>query len=524
MKKITILALLILIGGSLVFAGGSEEVKSVTTGTVARQGKTVYVGLSENLISLDPLDQANIIGNMQANLVCEPLVWYNDDDGSYSPLLAESWDVSADGLTWRFYLRKGVKFHNGEDFTSADCAITYQRVLDNKKTLRGPLSYWAELDSYKVIDDYTFEIKMASPYATVLMSVWMTPILPDQEFGKYGTKLWTEHKLIGTGPWMFQEWVDGQYCAYNKNTNYWNKANYDSYYDKLVLRYITEPSTLVASHLTGDINVNIASGGINPDMLQLYKGSDDKIQMISFPSGTYLYIGFSYKDGSPFRDENVRAAFNYAIDRQAIVKNILGGGKVPNSIIVEPCIGFNPDVPVFEYNPTKAEELLKKSSYKGQRIELTCNTSTIKGEAILLAVSEMLNKVGFNTYVSVVEVATLANVRATGDYDAFMVTNMHLANDPGTCLTFRILNDGHTSFYKDDKLLDLIKKSNVEVDVEKRTNLLKEVALEMNKQHGPHTPIAQVQLNYAADKGIYGMELYASGWFNIKHINFDPNL
>jgi ABC-type transport system substrate-binding protein len=115
-------------------------------------------------------------------------------------------------------------------------------------------------------------------------------------------------------------------------------------------------------------------------------------------------------------------------------------------------------------------------------------------------------------------------MRLLGQFSEFICTNMHLANDPGTCLTFRILNDGHTSFYKDDKLLDLIKKSNVEVDVEKRTNLLKEVALEMNKQHGPHTPIAQVQLNYAADKGIYGMELYASGWFNIKHINFDPNL
>lgn len=520
MKKTLVLLLVALLSISFVFANGSKEtVSEVSKEVTARAGKTVYVALSENLISLDPLDQANIIGNMQANLVCEPLVWWNEASNEYLPCLATDWSVSDDGLVWTFNLRKGVKFQNGEDFNAADCALTYQRLLDNRTTLNNPLSYWQFLEGYNVVDDYTFQIIMKEPYATTLLSVFMTPIMPNEAFEQYGTKLWTDYKLVGTGPWKFEEWVDGQYCSYSKNENYWDES-YDSYYDKLVLRYIMEPSTSVASHLVGDTNVNIASGGINPDMLQLYNGSENTIDMIKMVSGTFLYGGFSFKEGSPFNDYNVRAAFDYAIDRQSIVDNILGGGKVPNSTIVEGCIGYNPNLQGYKYDPELAKEYLKKSSYDGRKIVLSCNTSMIKGEAILLAMSDMLNAVGFNTSVSVVEVATLSNMRKTGDYDVFFVANMHIGNDPGTCLSLRILNDAHHSFYKNQELFNLISASSKEVDAEKRAEMLQQIAALIDKNKAPHSAIAQVNLNYAADKGIQGMELYASGWFNIKHIDF----
>lgn len=498
----------------------AAQSEALASGIQPRAGKTVNVALSENLISLDPLDQANIIGNLQNNLVYEPLVWY-DGAGGYDPLLAESWEYNEDGTVWTFHLRKGVKFHNGEEFNADDVACTFQRILDNKDSLNNPLQYWSELEGYKVTDPYTFEIHLAEPYATVLLSMYFTPIIPNEAFAELGETLWTGQYMYGTGPWVFDEWIDGQYCHYTKNEEYWDKANYDSYYDEMYIRYITETSTGVASHIAGDVQVNIASGGLNPDMIPLYKSAEDKIDLITIESGSHHYIGFSFKEGSPFNDINVRKAFNCAIDRESIVTNILGGGTVPNGIIVSTDIGYNPDIEGYRYDPEEAKRLLAESSYNGEEIELCCNVSALKGEAILLAISEMLNEAGFKTKVSVVEVATLSDMRRTGDYDTFLVANMHASNDPGNTLTFRILNDAHHSGYVNEELFDLIKKSNQEIDVEKRAELLKQIAAFMDQENAPHTAICQMELKYAIDKGVTGLELYNEGWFNVKHIDFD---
>ena len=519
-----ILAILMVLS---VFAGCASD-KPTTSETVTadgfqpRAGKIVNVGLSENLISLDPLDQANIIGNMQNNLIYEPMVWY-DGVGGFEPCLAESWEYNEDGTVWTFHLRQGVKFHNGEAFDANDVACTFQRIMDNIDALNNPLQYWPALESFRIVDQYTFEFTLSEPYATVLLSTYFTPIIPDEAYAELGDKLWLEQNCYGTGPWIFDEWIDGQYCHYLKNEDYWDKENYDSYYDELYLRYITEPSSLVANHIAGDIQVNCSSSGINPDMLALYTGTENTIDLLTMASGVHHYIGFSFKEGSPFNDPDVRKAFNSAIDRQAIVDNIMGGGKVPNSIIMSTDLGYNSEIDGYTYDPELAKELLANSSYNGETIELACNVSALKGEAVLLAISDMLNSVGFNTTVSVVEVATLSDMRKTGEYDTFMVANMHAANDPGNTLTFRILNDGHHGFYEDEELFELIRQSNAEVDPDKRTALIQEIASVMDVNNAPHTAICQMDITYAADKGVTDLELYSDGWMNLKHINFDPS-
>ena len=526
MKKAISFILAIAISVSALAACNSAPKEPSTnqpnaTGEIqSRSGKVANVALSENLISLDPLDQSTIPGNLQNNLTYEPLVWY-DGKGGYEPLLAESWEYNDDGTVWTFKLQQGVKFHNGEDFNADDVACTFQRVLDNKGSLNNPLQYWSALESYEVVDEYTFAVKLSAPYATLLMSMYFTPILPNEAYEELGEKLWLDQHMYGTGPWVFDEWLDGQYSHYTKNADYWNKANYDPYYEELYLRYIMEPATTVASHIAGDIQVNIASGGINPDMLSLYDSAANVIDLLRMESGSHHYIGFSFKEGSPFLDENVRRAFNMAIDRASIIDNILGGGKVPNGIIMSNDLGYNPNVQGYTFDPDGAKALLEASSYTGEPIQLACNVSALKGEAILLAISEMLNDVGFNTSVAVVEVAALSDMRKTGDYDTFLVANMHAANDPGNTLTFRILNDGHHSNYVDEELFSLIRQSNGEVDAEKRVELIKQIAAKMDAENAPHTAICQFLLTYAFDKGVTGLELYDDGWFNIKHIDFD---
>lgn len=486
-----------------------------------RGGKTLTVAFSENVVNIDPLDQSNMIGSLQNNMYIEPLVFYSSV-GGYVPCLATSWESNEDGTEWTFHLREGVYFHNGEEFDSADCAVTFQRILDNLTTLNNPLQYWPSLIGYEVIDKYTFKIILSEPQSAILASLYLTPILPNEAFEEYGTKLWTDQHLVGTGPWKFVQWIDGQYIEFEKNENYWDKENYDPYYDRIIFRYTKEPASTVASHIAGDIQLNISSGGINPDILPLYKGTEDIINMISFDSGQEMYVGFSCKEGSPFADKKVREAFDYAIDRQSIIDNIIGSGKVPNGVITDTVDGYNPDLQGYTYDPEKAKQLLAESSYNGEEITLMCNTSLLKGEAIMLAMSEMLNAVGFNTNVQVVEVAVLNNVRKTGDYDVFAVAWMFAASDPGQFLTLRVMNDGHHTFYQNEELNDLIAQSNKEMDPEKRAELVRQCAQIMDEEHAPYSAFAQLRITYAADKGIVGLEGLYDDWFTLKYVDYDP--
>ena len=221
-------------------------------------------------------------------------------------------------------------------------------------------------------------------------------------------------------------------------------------------------------------------------------------------------------------DKKVREAFDYAIDRQAIIDNIIGSGKVPNGVITDTIDGYNPDLQGYTYDPEKARQLLAESSYNGEEITLMCNTSLLKGEAIMLAMSEMLNAVGFNTNAQVVEVAVLSNVRKTGDFDVFAVAWMFAAADPGQFLTLRVMNDGHHTFYKNEELNDLIAQSNREMDPEKRAALVRECARIMDEEHAPYSAFAQLRITYAADKGIVGLEGLYDDWFTLKYVDFDP--
>lgn len=539
MKKIGIvslfLALVLLVG---VFTGcdkddGSPSAEPISDSKTAgskspspigkiepRRGKTFSMAISENLLTLDPLDQTNTPGSVTIANIFEPLIWMWDPKEPFRPCLAESWEHSDDGLTWTFKLRKGVKFHNGEEFNADDCACTFQRILDEKDTIAVALQQWGSLEGYEVIDPYTFAIKLSEPNASILIAVGYTYIMPNEAYAKYGDKLWLDRHLIGTGPWLFEEWVDDQYCHYKKNPDYWNKANYDSYYDELYVYYILEPAAAIASHLAGDIQAFMPPGGLNPDLISMYDGARDKIDMLEVPSSTYHYIGFSFKEGSPFNDINVRKAFNCAIDRKTICDDILKGtAKVPNSIIVDTCIGYNPDFQ-YTYDPEAAKKYLKESSYKGEKIMLSCNTSALKGEAILLAISDMLNKVGFNTSSEVVECATLSDMRKTGDYDAFLVLCGHVANDPSAnVLIPRILKDFHHSFYVNEELFEMIRQQSAELDTEKRAEIIRRIAKKMDDEQGPHTAICQFVLNYPVDKGVY-LDVNAAGGTFTTYVDF----
>ena len=281
----------------------------------------------------------------------------------------------------------------------------------------------------------------------------------------------------------------------------------------------------MAGHIAGDLQVNLKTGGIDTDLLGLYSGTEDRIQMVDVQSGMYNYIGFQCAPDKVFHDKNARLAFEYAIDRQSILDNILGGaGKVPNGIINDSCVGFDASIPPYEYDPDKAKEYLGKSDYDGRKITIVSNTSTKKAEETLLAISENMNAAGFNTDILVTEPSTMLEMRKSGNYDLFYVGNMHNAGDPCQVLNLRILNDVHKSNYVNEEMNELIKKIKVEMDADTRNGYVSQVSHMIREEAAPHSAIVQMNLKEAIDYGVTGIDLFTDGNFRTTYVTYDPSL
>lgn len=508
--------------------GSGTQGNQVNTnpGTVGAASKTFVMSVSENMKSLDPHYQTTIAGKTFTQMYLESLILYDETTGEFFPWLCESYEYSDDGLEWTFHMREGHTFSNGEVLDANDVAYTFERLINDKAGSPIASQYWADLERVELIDNLTVKLVCRVPVANIRVSLVKTYIIPDEAHKEKGDALFYNQECPASGPWILDEWVDGQYISFDKNENYWNKDWFDSYYDRVEIRMVSEPSTAITAHVSGDTYAYIPSNGIDVDMLALYNGTENKTQLFDFLSGSYLYAGMSFKEGSPFNDENFRWAFEYGIDRQGIVDNIIGGGVVPNSEALNMCLGYNPDLEPYTYDPELAKEYLAKSSYNGEPFEIVTNNSINKTEDTALYISECLNSIGMNTTARVVEVAELLSMRAEGNYTVFLVNNMHGCGDIGNDLVLRILNDAHHSYYSGpvyDQLCDMIVAQSMELDVEKRAEIIAEIEKTIRENAAPHSYICQYQTNFAIDYGVTGLEPFSDGTFRFTFVTYDPN-
>lgn len=513
-------------------SGGKEEGTTAAgsglgeTGSSGQEGghsRIANIALSENLLKMDPADQAVVVGTTYCAMIYDALVT-GDHEGNYEPSLAKEWAISDDGLTWTFKLQEGVEFSNGEAFTADDVVCTFKRIQDNP-TLYMAANSWKTLKSMEKIDDYTCELHLTEPSGTVLLDLTNTWIIPDGAYAEKGDALFTDQMNYGTGPWKFDQWIDGQYVHFFKNENYWNGGN-NSYFDEVYLRFVLEPSTAISGQISGTIDAYIASGGISADLISMYDGSEDKIEVIALDSGTIDYMGFQCKEGSPFADENVRKAFSMAIDRNMLIDSIMGGGTLPIGITTNVSMGYDEALTSdnYKFDPEMAKTLLAASGYSGEEIVISSNVATTNAESLLLAISEMVNAVGFNSSIEVLESAALMDKRSTGDYDVFLVAAMHGSGDLYAFTNLRILNDAHHSNYVNKELNGLIEKSNVESDQNVRNELFKQINQIVVDECAPMITVCQLKSYEAVSYGITGIDLFADGFFVVQNVDYDPSL
>ncbi len=313
----------------------------------------LIIGQGAEPVALDPPDITDNPSEEVVHHIYEGLVKFNENM-KIVPQLATKWWVSEDGLKWTFKLRKGVKFHSGAEFDANAVKKHFDRILNGK--LKRTSLYKPVIKEVKVVDKYTVEFDLKVPFGAFLNLLAHTAgKIVDPTYIEKGINL--KRKPSGTGPFKFKEWEPGDHITLVANDNYWGgKPKLKG----IVFKTIPEDTTRTMMLETGELDV---AERVSPFDLPRLKKNKDLVVDIA-PSLRVIYIGMNCQKG-PTADVLVRRAFNYAVDRKAICKNILKGMGTPNISPLSPYTNGYVKVDVtYDYDPKKAKELLEKAGWK----------------------------------------------------------------------------------------------------------------------------------------------------------------
>jgi peptide/nickel transport system substrate-binding protein len=364
---------------------------------------TITVVLVVEPLNLEPVDSArDSVNYILLKNVGETLVVRNIADSSISPRLATSWK-QIDPTTWRFSLRKGVKFHDGADFNAEAVIYNIKRLFDKKLPSLTRDKYFAGVSMEgKALDSHTVEIKLDKPNPVLLPSLsWLVMCSPNTPPEK------PTRTPIGTGPYKFVKWDAGTQIVLERFDGYWGKQPQAK---KAVFLWRNESSVRAAMVLIGeaDVTPTISLEDANhPDMDQSYLDSET----------SYVRIGSDIQDPL-INDRRVRMAMNYAIDRNAIKGSILSKDVIPATQLYVPgTFGHDPNMKVWPYDPQKAKQLIDEARKDGvpvdKEIQLVARIAHFPGSTELAeALTNMYRAVGLNVKMKAYEYGVYNKMRA----------------------------------------------------------------------------------------------------------------
>jgi peptide/nickel transport system substrate-binding protein len=416
----------------------------------ASEPGTVTIVLPLEPITLDAVNTSSETdGRVLLKNVVETLTILNRADSSITPGLATSWK-QIDAKTWHFFLRKGVKFHDGEDFNAEAVVFNFKRLYNQKIDARIRLKFFARLKlEGKALDRYTVEVRLDKPeplLPTLLGQLALcSPNTPSDKVTR---------NPIGTGPHKFVKWDAGTQIITERFDGYWGKQPEAK---RAIYVWRTESSVRAAMVLIGEVDlaVDIAVQDANrPDMDYSYLNSNTS------------YLRLSAWE-PPLNDRRVRMALNLAVDRNAIRGSILSKDAVPATQMVVPSIlGHNPDIKAWPYDPQKARQLLNEARKDGvpvdKEILLLDKIGLHPGSGeVMEAVMNMYKAVGLNVKLKMVEGSvigpTYENKPYPMNFGPYTVQKTHDNNSGDAVFTVfqKYHCDGNQSAFCDRQLDDL---------------------------------------------------------------------
>jgi peptide/nickel transport system substrate-binding protein len=320
--------------------------------------------------SLHPLlvDEATSV--KIANLLFESLVGNDIRNGQPAPTgLADSWEIAPDGVTYTFHLNTEATWHDGVDVTTGDVQFSFDAMADLNVGSAYTGDFLDATESWRVIDDDTFEVVAQEPLATFLFDLVPVFIIPEHIWRSVPSTDWHTDpgatgsdplRVIGSGPFKFQEWRQGESVTVVRNDEYHSKV---PYIDAYILRIWPDQTALVNALLNGEIDAAV----LEPTDVQTVEGTAG-LQVVTFPTPnfTFYLTNLDPQKSTLFLDKRVRQALLSALDRESIVRDILlGQGQVAQGTQPVISYAYAPDqlATTYDFDPAHAKALLGEAGW-----------------------------------------------------------------------------------------------------------------------------------------------------------------
>lgn len=365
------------------------------------------------------------------DMVYEGLVYYGEN-GQIKPSLAESWDISKDGRTYTFHLRKNVKFSDGSDFNAANVVKNFKTMFseENKKE-HDWFAFTNYLESFRAVDDYTFELTLKQPYSATLYDLAMIrPIrmLGDAGFPEDGNTAKGIKAPIGTGPWVLKEHKDNEYSTFVQNKYYWGKK---PGVKEVTIKVMPDAETTALEFEAGHLDLVYGNGLISLDRFNSYQKNGKYVTAISEPMSTRLLLLNTAR--GPLQDVHVRKALSYAVDKESVSKSIFGGIETPaDTIFAKNVPHTNFPMGAYKYNLKKAEDLLDAAGWikgadgirekNGEKLKLVFPylASKVTDKSVAEYIQGEWKKIGVDVQLNAMEEKAHWANAAKGDFDIMM--------------------------------------------------------------------------------------------------------
>ncbi len=461
--------------GALTFAGGAtigRPTRSAAQDGEPKYGGSVAMSLADDdVTTFDPIIPFDNMAIWTMLLIYDQVIRVGPDGLSLEPGLAESWDVSDDGLTYTFNLRQ-ASFHDGTPVTAKDVAFCLNRTAFDEAS--SMTFFFSAVDTFEATDEQTV--------VATLNDVWMpfeadlalfgASVYPQAAFEAQGEDLW--EAPIGSGPFMFESWDRGSQIVLTKNPEYWDEGK--PYLDQLTFKVLTDSNARMLQFQGSELDIvtdvpfnQIQPLSQNPDYVVL----EDAVARID-------YIGLNVTR-APLDDKKLRQAINYAVDKDAIIQNVLFGAGEPATSYLPKMVGRDPESPGYPFDLERARQLVAESnSPDGFAFEILTSVGDAVGSQVSQLVAAQLAEIGGQVTVTQLEPA-LQTERVTVDMDYEASKSSYTTDiiDPSQLSTFAVLGDDDFKAvwtgYNNEEANQLISDAQAETDPDARLEMYRRI-------------------------------------------------
>jgi glutathione transport system substrate-binding protein len=486
--------------------------------------KDIVFAVASTFTTTDPYDANDTLSQAMAKSFYEGLFGF-DKDMKLIPVLAESYEVSKDGLVYTIKLRKGVKFHDGTEFKADAVKANLDRVTNPENHLKRYGLYNDNIAKTEVVDDYTARITLKTPFSPFINQLAhpSTVMISPAALKRWGNRDIAFHP-VGTGPFKFVEWKQPDYLKVAKFEGYWRKG-YPKV-DTITWKPVVDNNSRAAMMQTGEADFTFP---VPYEQAEVLKAKPDLV-VVAAPSIVLRYLSMNTQK-KPFDNPKVRQAIAYAINKAALAKVAFNGYATPAEGVAPKGIEYAVKLGPWPYDVAKAKKLLAEAGYpNGFETELWSAYNYTTAQKVTQFLQQQLQQIGIRSRITLLEAGQrVEKVESWPDPATAPVRLYYVGWSASTGeadWALRPLLDGdswppklfNTAYYKNPKVDEDIKDAQLTTNSAEKAKLYKD-AQERIWHDAPWAPLVVEKLLSAHNKRLTGVYVIPDASFNFTEVD-----